>query len=589
MIDDLRSKIILENPIGKGLETFRVLFDSACKREGVVRSPGAVEQLSRESLRDLVNLLLLTLQVHPASSLLAVRTGRGTLRDGLRQLQVALNSDDLDLDRIKPLPKLALADDLDDALIWDQAYLAVTESTPPPRPIASALQQTPWFSNTGGFTNSSEQRQDVDQVLKSELGPLYVGLPNFRKTYFGNVAGLEEASEAVFKKCKEGNSPLFSQGWSGWPRDANQDDVLRWFSEVNEKLLAFAEKNGPTPSHRRRPLAQPNKPIPGSTGERKMDIGFVNVPSARRDSRCHWSEVLVPGELKSNPSSDIASKAWLDLAKYAREVLAAQDTRRFVLGFTICGSLMRIWEFDRLGGLASEQFDINQDGLQFVSTVLGFHWMSEEQLGLDPTISTEEDGRRVVTIRRNGRPERLVIDKLMKRAPCIVGRATTCWKAYREGNPQTPLVIKDSWQYTERDEEGELLKEATEKGVVNVARYYHHETVFVSNKPDDVRGNVRGGLAITEARNYRTARPMFSPITSTSTVSAPRQGRSSGAAGVKRSSSQSGACLPSSKRPCSASSTKTSSKELSNRIHRRTIVRDFGTPHLQSELPICVA
>ena len=77
---------------------------------------------------------------------------------------------------------------------------------------------------------------------------------------------------------------------------------------------------------------------------------------------------------------------------------------------------MRIWVFDRFGGLASEQFDINHDGLQFVSTVLGFLWMSEEQLGFDPTITTE-DGRRYVTIERNGQTERLVIDRLMNRAP----------------------------------------------------------------------------------------------------------------------------------------------------------------------------
>jgi hypothetical protein len=47
------------------------------------------------------------------------------------------------------------------------------------------------------------------------------------------------------------------------------------------------------------------------------------------------------GRAESNSSADKASKAWLDLGTYAREVLAAQDTRRFVLGFTICGSLMR--------------------------------------------------------------------------------------------------------------------------------------------------------------------------------------------------------------------------------------------------------
>lgn len=34
------------------------------------------------------------------------------------------------------------------------------------------------------------------------------------------------------------------------------------------------------------------------------------------------------------------------------------------------------------------------------------------------------------------------------------------------------LVVKDSWQYPERDEEGELLCEATEKGLVNVAEIY---------------------------------------------------------------------------------------------------------------------
>jgi len=59
-------------------------------------------------------------------------------------------------------------------------------------------------------------------------------------------------------------------------------------------------------------------------------------------------------------------------------VFAAQDSRRFVLGFTLCGSLMRLWEFDRLWGIASARFDINQEGLQFVSTVLGFLYMNEE-------------------------------------------------------------------------------------------------------------------------------------------------------------------------------------------------------------------
>jgi hypothetical protein len=49
--------------------------------------------------------------------------------------------------------------------------------------------------------------------------------------------------------------------------------------------------------------------------------------------------------------------------------------------------------------------------------------------------------------------------------------------------------MKDSWQYVEREEEGEMLREATDDGVVNVARYYHHETVRVHGR-DAVSGSL---------------------------------------------------------------------------------------------------
>ncbi|KAL8366754.1 hypothetical protein RB595_010557 [Gaeumannomyces hyphopodioides] len=211
-----------------------------------------------------------------------------------------------------------------------------------------------------------------------------------------------------------------------------------------------------------------------------------------------------------------------------------------------------------------------------LSTILGFLWMNEEELGFDPTV-VAADGQRFIVIERGGRTERLVIDELMARAPCIAGRATTCWRAHREEDPQTHLVIKDSWQYTERDEEGDLLQEATKKGVVNVARYYHHETIQIRGTDDDIRSNVRGGLNITTATNYRPERSMPPPGAITPGPS--RRGRSSSStAGKKRSSSQIGAALPPSRRSCSASPTKVSGDALSNRVHRRVILRDYGKP-----------
>jgi hypothetical protein len=159
--------------------------------------------------------------------------------------------------------------------------------------------------------------------------------------------------------------------------------------------------------------------------------------------------------------------------------------------------------------------------------------MNKEQLGFNPTVITE-NGQRFIKIQRNGPTERLIINGLIIRARCIFGRATTCWKAHRKGDPQTPLVIKDFWQYTERKEEGELLQEATEKGVVNMARYYHHKIVWVLSTDNNVRSNVRKGLDIIKAENYRPGRLIISLSTSTAGA---QKGCSSSTAGLKRSSS----------------------------------------------------
>lgn len=190
--------------------------------------------------------------------------------------------------------------------------------------------------------------------------------------------------------------------------------------------------------------------------------------------------------------------------------------------------------------------------------------------------SPSHNGQRIIKIEHNGQTERLVLESLMKRAPCIAGRATTCWKAYYEAEPEIPLVVKDSWQYTERDEEGELLQEATQRGVTNVARYYHHTTVHVRSRVDDVQNNVRAGLDIRTASNYRPERSGL--LTDTNATIASRKGRSSGRSGMKRSSSQTGASLPPPKRSCTASPTKTPINPWPNRVHRRIVLRDYGEP-----------
>ena len=68
----------------------------------------------------------------------------------------------------------------------------------------------------------------MDNVLKEELGPFYIGIPGLYKTFFGGVKGLEAASAVVFKKCKEGDNPLYAKGgWCDWPKSIKQDNILK--------------------------------------------------------------------------------------------------------------------------------------------------------------------------------------------------------------------------------------------------------------------------------------------------------------------------------------------------------------------------
>ena len=135
-------------------------------------------------------------------------------------------------------------------------------------------------------------------------------------------------------------------------------------------------------------------------------------------------------------------------------------------------------------------------------------------------------------------------------------------------------MIKDSWQCIERPEEGKLLEEATRSKLANVVRYYHHETVIVDNKVDDIQGNVRRGLDIKEATNYRLKRSVRS--SGTNAVNAPSEDQSGSSAGTKRPASHTDASPPPSKRSCSASSNEVGSNEPPNRVHRRVILCDYG-------------
>jgi len=85
----------------------------------------------------------------------------------------------------------------------------------------------------------------VDHVLKEELGPLYIGISSLYKTFFKGVEGLKEASTTVFKKCKKGDNPLYTEkdSWRNWLKNTKKCGVLKWFNKLIISFLDFIKEH----------------------------------------------------------------------------------------------------------------------------------------------------------------------------------------------------------------------------------------------------------------------------------------------------------------------------------------------------------
>lgn len=163
-------------------------------------------------------------------------------------------------------------------------------------------------------------------------------------------------------QCVEGR-------WTGWPDPAVQCPFFEWFMKFQDTALS---------GFRRRYYTSTNKLLRDSEADWKLEIFLTPADAALPDGEHDGSNVLVIGEHKQNPDEDRSAKTLVRLAGYAREVFGSQPERRFVPGFTICGSLIRLWVFDRSGPYNSEKFDIHNEPERFVKVLAGYALMSDD-------------------------------------------------------------------------------------------------------------------------------------------------------------------------------------------------------------------
>ncbi|KAA8912116.1 hypothetical protein FN846DRAFT_933752 [Sphaerosporella brunnea] len=339
-----------------------------------------------------------------------------------------------------------------------------------------------------------------------------------------------------------------SSRWTEWPATPTEASVLRFFLDLLSAVRAHCWPAGCETFD-----YVPSGWIVLEDGdcERKTDVVVVG----HRDDperRVSWLNVRVVGELKSSASKSNLDDTILQVANYAREVFGAQPNRRWVPAFTLCGSELRVWRFDRAGACGSTLIDIHQHPEQFLAAITAYATMSATDVGYDPSILFRTDAGEVVfdpTVHWRGEPAGasdgadaypyvyVPVDTLdapgsaatlppesLWSAPCtswtalsvhpkpisrriaIATRGSACWKARRrDGAPGSPwgYVLKDQWRSSERDPEGVFLRVA-EDGMQGVARYIWHSDVFIPSdgqlRLDDITGlRPASGCASTAA------------------------------------------------------------------------------------------
>ncbi|KAI1310400.1 FunK1 protein kinase [Xylaria venustula] len=197
--------------------------------------------------------------------------------------------------------------------------------------------------------------------------------------------------------------------------------------------------------------------LDGARGSWQIPSAEFSFPSADGGT-----PLLLATPISPAPDSEIQ---W-DQCSSCR-VVPPQPTRLFLHGFYILDFSTELWVFDRSGLYCSNVFDVQKDFIQFLSIILTYPRMTDEEIGMCSNFTTDEGGS-YVGFDNGAMPS---LEKLyLERYPfvsreCLVGTGTTCYRARTPDSAQWDYVVKLKWRCAKERSEHELLNLAQKKGV----------------------------------------------------------------------------------------------------------------------------
>ncbi|PGH23710.1 hypothetical protein AJ80_02316 [Polytolypa hystricis UAMH7299] len=598
-------EVITRYPLGSSIDHLRESL-RIVERAYTAVSPldGADDSSGQDSKKAVSRLLSALIGTEAAFALRSNNAGVDvitTLATTIKHLQQS----DFSYSHYQPLVKLVLegAPDFD---IWSTVLALISKFSrvTPPASVPPAFDSTPITHTSASQQGDEQTRRLVEARVFEEIrGCTFRNVNGFFEKYFEGKHWTDGAS-GVFESIK---SQHVDGKWLALPNSPTQDDIQDWLFQLQDDCL--------TKERRRYFTINAPSELTGAETQRQIDLiikrstGEPELSDARHD----WRDIEVIGELKE--SSNGVKRTLVQIARYVRDVLTCQPTRRYVHAFTICGREMELWVFDRSGCYSSGPFDIHDEPRKFVQVMAGYIMMGEDELGLDTF--REQDGDCTFIYVKQEAPESM--KKLqLKSDPLtcqrsIVSRGTSCYLTKASGAEDWTLVTKLSWTSDRRKPEVDHLKLADQRGVEGIARLICHQSIasikemrsdLVFEKPYSFRGASGAASSFSQSGSQSRAPSVtsrsFSELhgltISESTGERPSRKRKSVGVGPKpskrsKSSSQRSSPLPNQlaydvEEAQGASLLTPTGDQYDNRILRCLVLFPAGRPIYKYESPL---
>ena len=350
------------------------------------------------------------------------------------------------------------------------------------------------MENHSVFSRPPTQPASIDdqEILENIGARLHGPMSGFVQKHFGNFQYVHQNDLLEIHATGRASGRYAVPSTAPLPKD-----FLNWFSNYMPQELDDIRGSWHVSSD--------NAALEHENGGDSACLVLAVAPSTTSNEQVRWDNAQVVGQFYRDDCVCYRD-GLLHLCRSACRVFASQPTRLFLHGFYMRGSLIEFWVFDRSGLYCSDVFNIRKDFIQFLSIILSYQRMIDQDLGKNNIVERDKDGSYVVL-------ESAVMPSLGKlyfdsqpiaSREGLVGSGTTCYRAGMPGSNQWNYVLKFKWRWARERPENELLELAKKKsawGAVSLG--YYEELENTANLRRSLRWGTHRRLAGRYSRETR--------------------------------------------------------------------------------------